>query len=51
MTSREHLLSQGVVYAEVTLSIGIMILRKQIPEANFEAMLEAAGHSKNAACV
>jgi aminodeoxyfutalosine deaminase len=39
----EHLLSQGVVYAEITLSIGIMILRKQIPEANFEAMLEAAG--------
>ena len=38
----EQLLSQGVVYAELTLSIGIMILRKQNPEANFEAMLEAA---------
>src|SRR5580692_1291826 len=38
----EHLLTQGVVYAEITLSIGIMILRKQVPEANFEAMLEAA---------
>src|SRR3984885_13648542 len=38
----EHLLSQGVVYAEITLSIGIMILRKQTPEANFEAMLAAA---------
>src|SRR5271154_1594542 len=38
----EHLLSQGVVYAEITLSIGIMILRKQIPEANFEAMLATA---------
>jgi adenosine deaminase len=38
----EQLLSQGVVYAEITLSIGIMILRKQSPEANFEAMLEAA---------
>jgi aminodeoxyfutalosine deaminase len=38
----EHLLKQGVVYAEITLSIGIMILRKQVPEANFEAMLEAA---------
>lgn len=38
----EHLIAQGVVYAEITLSIGIMILRKQIPEANFEAMLEAA---------
>ena len=38
----ENLLSQNVAYAEITLSIGIMILRKQIPEANFEAMLEAA---------
>jgi aminodeoxyfutalosine deaminase len=38
----EHLLTQGVVYAEITLSIGIMILRKQVPEANFAAMLEAA---------
>lgn len=38
----EQLLSQSVVYAEVTLSVGIMILRKQIPEANFAAMLEAA---------
>jgi aminodeoxyfutalosine deaminase len=38
----EHLLTQNVVYAEITLSIGIMILRKQIPEANFEAILGAA---------
>jgi aminodeoxyfutalosine deaminase len=38
----EHLLTQGVVYAEITLSIGIMILRKQVPEANFAALLEAA---------
>jgi aminodeoxyfutalosine deaminase len=37
----EHLLSQRVVYAEVTLSIGIMQLRKQRPEANFEAILAA----------
>lgn len=35
----EHLLSQGVVYAEVTLSVGVMLLRKQRPEANFEAIL------------
>src|SRR5262249_40428403 len=35
----EHLLDQNVVYAEVTLSIGIMILRKQSPEANFAAIL------------
>jgi aminodeoxyfutalosine deaminase len=37
----EHLLTQGVVYAEVTLSIGVMLLRKQQPEANFEAVLQA----------
>jgi aminodeoxyfutalosine deaminase len=37
----EHLLTQGVVYAEVTLSIGVMLLRKQKPEANFEAILRA----------
>jgi aminodeoxyfutalosine deaminase len=34
-------LTQGVVYAEVTLSIGVMLLRKQQPEANFEAILRA----------
>jgi aminodeoxyfutalosine deaminase len=38
----EHLLTQGVVYAEITLSIGIMLLRKQRVEANFEAILTAA---------
>lgn len=37
----EHLLTQGVVYAEVTLSVGVMLLRKLRPEANFEAMLRA----------
>jgi aminodeoxyfutalosine deaminase len=37
----EHLLTQGVVYAEVTLSVGVMLLRKQKPEANFEAILQA----------
>src|SRR6266567_1908934 len=35
----EHLLKQGVIYTEVTLSIGVMLLRKQRPEANFEALL------------
>src|SRR5207302_5393528 len=35
----EHLLTQRVVYTEVTLSIGVMLLRKQRPEANFEALL------------
>jgi len=37
----EQLLEQNVVYAEVTLSVGIMLLRKQEPQANFEAILEA----------
>jgi aminodeoxyfutalosine deaminase len=37
----EHLLTQGVVYAEVTLSVGVMLLRRQQPEANFEAILRA----------
>jgi adenosine deaminase len=36
-----HLLTQGVVYAEITLSIGVMLLRKQQPEFNFEAILRA----------
>lgn len=38
----EHLLTQGVVYAEVTLSVGVMVLRGQQPKANFEAILGAA---------
>ena len=38
----EQLLAQNVVYAEVTLSIGVMSLRKQKPERNFEAILRAA---------
>lgn len=38
----EYLLTQGVVYAEVTLSIGVMLLRKQDPLANFEAIRAAA---------
>lgn len=37
----EQLLTQSVVYAEVTISIGVMQLRKQNPEANFEAILRA----------
>jgi aminodeoxyfutalosine deaminase len=37
----EHLLAQNVVYAEVTLSVGVMLIRKQQPEANFEAILQA----------
>ena len=38
----EQLLAQKVVYAEVTLSVGVMLLRKQNPQANFAAILEAA---------
>ena len=38
----EHLLSQRVVYAEVTISVGVMLLRKQSPERNFEAIFTAA---------
>ncbi len=38
----EHLLTQHVVYAEITLSIGVMLLRGQRPEANFDAILAAA---------
>jgi aminodeoxyfutalosine deaminase len=37
----EHLLTQGVVYTEVTLSVGVMLRRKQKAEANFEAILMA----------
>jgi aminodeoxyfutalosine deaminase len=37
----EQLLAQHVTYAEVTLSVGVMLLRKQNPQANFEAMLAA----------
>ena len=37
----EELLAQNVVYAELTLSVGVMLLRKQQPESNFEALLRA----------
>src|SRR5215470_11901433 len=37
----EHLLEQNVAYAEVTLSVGVMLLRKQGPQANFEALLRS----------
>jgi adenosine deaminase len=38
----EQLLAQNVIYAEVTLSVGVMLLRKQNPQANFEAIAAAA---------
>jgi len=36
-----HLLGERVVYAEVTLSVGVMLLRQQNPQANFDAILAA----------
>lgn len=42
-----QLLSQKVCYAEVTLSVGVMLLRKQNPRANFEALLEATEPFEN----
>jgi aminodeoxyfutalosine deaminase len=38
----EQLLAQNVVYAEITLSVGVMLLRHQSPEKNFEAIIAAA---------
>jgi adenosine deaminase len=43
----EQLLAQRIVYAEVTVSIGVMLLRKQSPEANFEAILRASETLQN----
>lgn len=37
----EQLLEQNVVYAEVTLSVGVMFLRQQRAEANFAAIVAA----------
>ena len=37
----EQLMEQKVVYAEVTLSVGVMFLRQQQPEANFAAIVAA----------
>jgi aminodeoxyfutalosine deaminase len=37
----EQLLAQKVVYAEVTLSVGVMFVRQQQPEANFAAIVAA----------
>ena len=36
-----QLLAQGIVYAEVTISAGVMLWRRQTPEANFQAILRA----------
>jgi len=38
----QQLIRQNVRYAEITLSVGVMLLRRQNPQANFEALLVAA---------
>ena len=38
----ESLVHQNVVYAEITLSVGVMLLRKQDPAANLAALRQAA---------
>jgi aminodeoxyfutalosine deaminase len=38
----KQLLAQNVVYAEITLSVGVMLLRHQSPEKNFDAIIAAA---------
>jgi adenosine deaminase/aminodeoxyfutalosine deaminase len=38
----EELIRQNVVYAEITVSVGVMLLRKQNVEANFRAICETA---------
>jgi aminodeoxyfutalosine deaminase len=38
----EQLLAQNIVYAEITLSVGVMLLRHQSAEKNFEAIVTAA---------
>ena len=43
----EQLLGQNVIYAEITLSVGVMLLRGQNPQANFEAILAAVEPFEN----
>src|SRR5712672_3671716 len=43
----EHLLTQHVVYTEVTLSVVVVLLKKQQPEKNFEALLRATEPLEN----
>src|SRR2546423_6109902 len=38
----EQLIAQRSTYAEITLSVGVMLLRKQRPEKNFEAIASAS---------
>lgn len=43
----EQMLAQRIVYAEVTLSVGVMLWRKQDVEANFYAIREASTPSES----
>ena len=43
----QQLIAQNVRYAEITLSVGVMLLRKQNPQANFEALLQATEAFEN----
>ena len=43
----EQMLAQNIVYAEVTLSAGVMLLRKQDIAANFRAICEAVAPYKS----
>jgi adenosine deaminase len=42
-----HLVAESCVYAEITLSIGVMLLRKQNVEANFAAIRDAMDRYAN----
>ncbi len=42
----EQLLRQNVLYAEVTLSVGVMLRRGQDVQANFAAVMEAAARAR-----
>ena len=42
----DELRRQNVIYAEVTLSVGVMLLRKQNPQANFVAILAAGERAR-----
>ena len=41
-----HLIGENCIYAEITLSVGVMLLRKQNVEANFSAIPDAINRYK-----
>jgi aminodeoxyfutalosine deaminase len=46
----ESLARQNVIYAEITLSVGVMLRRQQIPAANLEAIRAAAAKIPSLRC-